>query len=176
LGERLPTLTEVWYSTIFIFGLAVVLVCYLAHKNESKIRLVQGFAGVCGGVLSLFSLFLPWITLQYPYGIGLSGFEIGDTFTYLIGSQFLKAISFFLFLFSFLIILGGYLYIMGYAVGEKLIETSSGIALFISVIVVLALSFTPVEQLPVTIEVNSYIYIFGAIVGLISTRLEKGET
>jgi len=52
--------------------------------------------------------------MEYPYGIGFSGLEIGDAFTYVLHNQFLKAISSFLFLFSFLIILGSYLHIMGY--------------------------------------------------------------
>ena len=159
--------------TIFIFGLAVVLVCYLVHKNEQKNRLIQGLAGVCGGIFMFFSLFLPWITVQYSSGIPLTGLEIGDAFTYLIRSQFLKGISFFLFLFSFLVILGSYLHIMHYSIGKKLVETSSGLSLFISVVVVLALSLTPVETLPLAIEVNSYLYVFGSIVGMISIKLER---
>lgn len=169
------TLHEVWYCTIFIFGLAIALVCYLAHKNEPKGRLIQGITGVCGGIFTFFSLFLPWITMEYPYGIGLSGLEIGDAFTYVLHNQFLKAISFFLFLFSFLIILGSYLHIMGYKIGKKLTETSAGLALFISVLVVLGLSLTPTDTLPLTIEISPYLYIFGSIIAVISTKLEKGE-
>lgn len=167
------TISEVWYSTIFIFALAVVLVCYLAHKNEPKGRLVQGMVGVCGGIFTFFSLFLPWITMQYPYGIALSGFEVGDAFTYLLNNQFLKAISFFLFLFSFLIILGGYLHIMGYWIGKKITETSAGLALFISILIVVGLSLTPASMLPITIEFNPYLYIFGSVLGIISVKLEK---
>lgn len=168
------TITEVWYSTIFIFGLAIVLVCYLAHKNEPKSRLVQGLVAVCGGILTFFSLFLPWITMQYPYGISLSGFEIGDAFTYLLNNQFLKAISFFLLLLSFLMIIGGYLHIMGYWIGKKVTGTVSGLALFISILIVIGISLTPSKILPITIEFNPYLYIFGSILGVISIRLEKG--
>lgn len=167
------TITEVWYSTLFIFGLAIVLVCYLAHKNEPKNRLIQGIVGVCGGIFTFFSLFLPWITLQYPYGIMLSGFEIGDAFTYLLNNQFLRAISFFLLLLSFLLIIGSYLHIMGYWIGKKVVGTAAGFALFISILIVIGLSLTPSRMLPITIEFNPYLYILGSILGVISTRLEK---
>jgi len=145
----------------------------LIRKSEPKTRLVQGIVGVCGGIITLFTLFLPWITMQYPYRISLSGLEIGDVFVYILNNQFLKSISFFLLLFSFLIILGGYLHIMGYRIGKKITETSSGIALFISIVLVLGLSLTPSRNLPISIEINPFIYIFGAILGVISIKLEK---
>jgi hypothetical protein len=76
--------------------LALVLVLYLARKKEPRRRLIQGFVGVCGGVVTLFSLFLPWIYVELSGGFSLTGLEIGEAFIYVLNNQFLKAISYFL--------------------------------------------------------------------------------
>lgn len=167
------SLEEIGYLVGFILVLALVLVLYLARKKESRSRLIQGFVGVCGGVVSLISLFLPWTFVESSGGVSLIGLEIGEAFIYVLNNQFLKAISFFLLLTSVLIIVGGFIHILGYKIGRKLIETSAGLSLLISVVIVIALSVIPIHTFPLSIESSPFYYIFGAILGVISTRLEK---
>ncbi|MEM2507434.1 MAG: hypothetical protein QXF61_10375 [Nitrososphaeria archaeon] len=167
------SLEEIGYLVGFILALAFILVIFLARKKEPKGRLIQGFVGLCSGVVTLISLFLPWIYVEFSGGFFITGIEIGEAFIYVLKNQFLKAVSYFLLLTSVLIIVGGFIHILGYKIGKNMLETAAGLSLFISVVIVLALSFIPIETLHISLESSPFYYIFGAILGVISTRLER---
>jgi len=163
-----------WLSAVAIFGGAVGLACYMFRKGKPRTPLIQGLVGVSSGILLLISLFLPWIDMV-EYGAKISGLEIGDFFAFLIRMQLIKVITMFLLLFAFLAILGSFLLMIGYELGSQIISWASGLALFLSVVVVLALGTISTEDVYITIQVNPGIYIFGAVLGLVSTKLERAS-
>jgi len=142
------------------------------RRGKPRSPLVQGLVGVSAGILLLISLFLPWIEMV-EYGAKVSGFEIGDFFAFLIKMQIVEVITMFLLLFAFLTILGSFLLMIGYELGTQIIGWASGLALFLSVVIVLALGTIPTEEVYITLQINPGIYIFGAVLGLISTKLER---
>jgi hypothetical protein len=162
----------IWISALSMFAVAVVLTCYMIRKGKPRNYMIKGLSGVVGGILLFISLFFPWVKIV-EYGVQISGLDIGDLFVFLIKMQIMQAITMFLLLFSFLVILGGFLLIVGYDLGMEIVKYASGLALFTSVIIVLVLGTIPSTQLYVALEMSPGLYIFGSIVGLVSTRLEK---
>jgi len=64
------------------------------------------------------------------------------------------------------------MFIVGYELGIQIIVYASGLALFLSIILVLAVGMIPSREIYVTLEISPGIYVIGAILGLISTKLE----
>jgi len=130
---------------------------------------------ICGGLMILISLFYPWITVLNAYPIEMFGFDIGEIFVSLANTQFVKVIAMFLLLFGNLTLLGGFLRLVGYELGKQLVSVASGLALFLSVVVVLALGALPTHEVTISFAISPWIYITGAILGLVSVKLEFGK-
>jgi len=162
--------TIVWIFAVSVFGGAIGASYYMKRKGGPKIELAQGMVGILGGLIVLVCLFLPWITVG---GSQISGLEMGEVFAQLIDVQILTATTLFILLFALLIILGSFLHIGGYHIGKELIAKASGLTLFLTVVIALALSAVPLEELPLSLEANLWICIFGAILGLIGPKLAK---
>lgn len=165
--------TMVWLFAVSVFGSAIGASYYMKRKGRPKIELVQGMVGILGGLIVLVCLFLPWITVE---GRHVPGLEMGEVFAQLINVQILTAITLFILLFALLIILGGFLHIGGYRIGKEIITTASGLTLFLTVIIALSLGAVPLEELPLSLEANLWICIFGAILGLIGSKLVRTQT
>lgn len=162
---------SLWLSAVSIFVVAVILACYMVRRGRKRKYVVKGLFGVSAGILLLISLFFPWVKLV-EYGAEISGLEIGDLFAFLLGVQIVQVVTIFMLLFSFLNILGGLMFIVGYELGIQVIAYASGLALFLSIILVLAVGMIPSREIYVTLEISPGIYVIGAILGLISTKLE----
>lgn len=172
VGEQMDWSITIWVSALSMFTLAIILACYMTRKGKSRNYMIKGLTGVSAGILLFISLFLPWVKMV-EYGVQISGVEIGDLFVFLIKMQIMQVITMFLLLFSFLTILGGFLLIVGYDSGMEIVKYASGLALFTSIIIVLAIGTIPSTQVYVALEMSPGLYIFGSILGLVSTRLEK---
>lgn len=162
----------VWLFGVSIFGAAVGLACYMVRKGKPRGPLFQGVVGVSAGILLLISLFFPWVEMV-EYGAQISGLEIGDLFAFLIKMQLMKVITMFLLLFAFLTVLGSFLLMIGYELGTQIVAGASSLALFMSIVAVLALGTIPSEEIYLSIHMTPVIYIFGAILGITSTKLER---
>jgi hypothetical protein len=160
-----------WLSAVLIFAAAIVSACYMVRRGRKREYVIKGLFGVCAGILLLVSLFFPWIKLV-EYGAEISGLEIGNLFAFLLGIQLVQVITIFMLLFSFLTILGGLMFIVGYELGSQVIAYASGFALFFCIIIVLAVGTIPSREIYVSLEISPGIYILGSILGLISTKLE----
>jgi len=162
----------IWVTALAVFALGVVSACYMSRKGKPRSFIIKGLVGLSAGILLYISLFLPWVKMV-EYGVQISGIEIGDLFAFLIKMQIMQVITMFLILFSFLMMLGGFLLIVGYESGLEIVKYASGLALFASIIIVLAIGTIPSTQVYVALEMSPGLYIFGSILGLVSTKLEK---
>ena len=171
LGLAMDPSLVLWLSVVSIFCAGVILACYLVSKGREHKYVIKGLFGITAGILLLIALFFPWVKLV-EYGAEITGLEIGDLFAFLLGNQIVQVLTIFMLLFSFLTILGGFMFIVGYELGMQVISYSSGLALFLSLIVVLGIGTIPSTEIYVALEISPGIYIIGAILGLISTRLE----
>jgi len=143
---------------------------YMDYKGRNKDQLVQGVIAVFGGLIAFMSLFFSWVNVE---GFEVSGFDLGIVFVYLTNNQLVRALTFFLIFFALMIILGGFLQIIGYGLAKEIIRTSSILNIFLTVIIVLWLSFIPVRTLSLILEITPWICLSGATIGWISTKLHR---
>lgn len=162
--------TQLYILTIPVFGSAVLLSYIMLRKGQPKNQLVQGTVGIFAGLLTLVSLFQPWIIIG---GSAFSGLDIGEVFAMLIDMQIVGVVTMILLLLSLLMTLGGFLHIIGYMIGKELTGNASGIALFFSVILAFFLGFYRSESARFSLEIGLWLCITGAVLGLISVRLER---
>lgn len=162
-------------TELLTFGLAVStsalsVAYYMNYKGQNKGQLVQGVVAVFGGLITFMSLFFPWI---YVEGFEVSGFDLGMFFVYLTNNQLVRAMTFFIIFLALMIILGGFLQIIGYELAKRIINTSSSLNIFLTVIIVLWLSFIPVSDLSLILEITPWICLTGATMAWISTKLHR---
>jgi len=164
--------TELLTFSVAVITSALSIAYYMGYKGRPKNALIQGFTAVIGGLISLISLFLPWLTIGE---LELPGFNLGNFFVYILNNQFVTMISFFLIFFAFLITFAGFLLILGYNLAKGIIRTTSTLSIIFTVIIVLCISLVPSDYLtePLSLTPVPWVCLFGAVVGIISTKLEK---
>jgi len=156
---------------------ATAILCYEIYSKKGKLdHKVQGAIAIFGGLICFVSLFYPWIELT-KQGILFEfiGLDVGESYVLLYQTQIVKIVAMFMFLFGNLIILGGFLRLVGYGLGKQLITFSSVAALLVSVVLIFSLGFFPVSEAEISFEVSPWLYIAGSILGVISARLEIGK-
>jgi len=164
---------ELWVFAVFTLASAFTTLCYMIYKKRKTEGLIKGVISVTGGVITFASIFFPWV-VDHRYG-PISGFDLGQLFVQFINTQIVSVVIMFLLLFSILTILGGFMLMFGYEMGKKIVSYTSGLALFISVIMILALGLLPSDRIPITVELYPWIFAFGTIMGLLGVRLKHSS-
>lgn len=162
--------TELLTFSLAVIMSAISIAYYMEYKGHSRDKMVQGVIAVVGGLIIFISLFLPWVVIETSEIIGL---DVGKLLIYTANTQFIVVATYFLLFLATLLMFGGFLQILGYKSSKDVIRYASGLALFISVIITLAISIIPQHMLFYTLKLSPWVCIFGAVIGLISTRLEK---
>ncbi len=155
--------------TIFV-GIGLAL--FFHRKGAPKNRLVQGSTAIISGVIIVVSLFFPWIASG---ATGIRGVDLG-TFTIengIINVHIVGVVVMLILLLGLLTVLGGYLILFGYSIGNKLVTNATGFALFFSIIIAIGLGLIPMSMVALTIDIAPWICIFGAILGIIAMYLER---
>ena len=135
------------------------------EKEKTEDILVQGIVAIAAGIIIFAALFLPWLSIKYAAIFGLASAE----------NQAQVVIPMTLILIATLTIFGGSIHILGYKVGIQLATVMSGIAFFISVmVIVVTLSIANnLEGQTLNLLIGPWIGAAGAIFGAISSKLER---
>lgn len=166
---------ELWIFAVFTLASAFTTLCYMVYKKRQTAQLIQGVVGVTGGVITLVSMFFPWVVVN-GYD-PRSSFDLGELFVPFIKTQFVSVVTMFLFLFAILTTLGGVMLMFGYEMGKKIVSYASGLALFLSIIIILGLGALPAaDGTSITVEIYPWIFAFGTILGLVGVRLKRSSS
>lgn len=134
------------------------------ERKEKVDRVAQGSVAVAAGIIFVSVLFLPWLTAESSAVSGLANPR----------DQAAVAIPMILILLGVVTIFGGAIHIAGYEVGIQLATVMSGIAFFISVMVIIVTLMGANSSGGVlSLLVGPWICAAGAIFGVISSRLER---
>jgi len=150
---------------IALIGGATGAAIFVRRKRSSPTP-VQGLVGVIGGVISMVSLWYPWI--NYEKG-PLNGIEMGAFFHDRANVAVGETLAHFLFILTFLMVLGGYLHVGAFKIGASILSRSARITIIIDALLLIVLSFIP----RVNLLLGGWIMLVGAIIAAISTKLQK---
>lgn len=135
------------------------------EKEQTADILVQGGVAIAAGIILLAALFLPWLSTEQTAIAGLTQAK----------DQAQVAIPMTLIFLAILAIFGGIIHIAGYKVGIQIATVVSALAFFISVMVIIVTlaSVESFEGQTLNLLIGPWIGAAGAIIGTISSKLER---
>lgn len=148
----------------------VILSKLMLRRRENLDRVIQGDICVSAAIISLLSLFLPWLNNTEST---FSGFDINLVFT-----PSMRPFVMLIPILALLTLFGGILHLAGYTPGKKIISTSPLIGILLTLAFAFSFWIPSLYQANVPFDLNwgAIVYIYGSIMSAVSGKLERSRT